>query len=382
MRIGLITADFWPNVGGVAAHVIELGSALAAAGHEVHVLTRPLGDCRSVESDWRGMRVHRPRLPQLRPFCHWMLRRWLRQFCRTAQLDLLHVHGLRPLPATTGLDIPVVFTNHTSGFLKRLERGPRARRRVAHWFDHVALTLAPSEELAAATGSLPVRCPVEYIPNGVDPNRFTPGPATLRGRWGVGTDETVVLLGRRLVEKNGVCVFAEAAGRFIQPGVRIVFAGDGPERHRVEEILRSQQVHHRAVFLGNVPNTDMPDVYRAADVSVLPSFLEATSITGLESMAAGLPLVGTRVGGIPAIVEDERTGLLVPPGDPASLASAINRLLWQPELRQRLGDAARARVISEFAWPVIAERTIQAWSRAGLAAHADSPVVDHQKDAA
>ncbi|MCA9861225.1 MAG: glycosyltransferase, partial [Thermomicrobiales bacterium] len=70
MRIGLVTADFWPNVGGVAAHVVELGRALASLGHEVHVLTRPLGECREKCSLLHGMHVHRPRLPQLRPFSH------------------------------------------------------------------------------------------------------------------------------------------------------------------------------------------------------------------------------------------------------------------------------------------------------------------------
>jgi glycosyltransferase involved in cell wall biosynthesis len=363
MRIGLVTADFWPNVGGVAAHVVELGRALVQAGHEVHVLTRPLGDCTAAESELHGMRVHRPRLPQLRPFCHWMLRRWLRSFHRKSPVDLLHVHGLRPLPATTGLDAPIVFTNHTSGFLQRLDRGPRARRRVARWFGHVRLTLAPSEQLAEATRGLGVHCPVEYIPNGVDPVRFARQGANQRSAWGIRQDETVVLLGRRLVEKNGVVVFAEAAARFVRPGVKLVFAGDGPERSRVESILRRDGLHEAALFLGNVPNPDMPAVYRSANISVLPSFLEATSITGLESMASGLPLVGTKVGGIPALIRDESTGLLVNPGDPVGLAAAIRRLIDDPELRSRLGLAARQRAEREFAWDVIAARTADMYER-------------------
>lgn len=363
MRIGLVSADFWPNVGGVAAHVVELGRELVRQGHEVHVVTRPLEEPAHLEAEPFGMCVHRPLLARLRPFDGWSLRRWLREFLTRTPLDLLHVHGLRPLPATRRLPVPVVFTNHTSGFLQRIERGRWARQRVAQRMRHVDLILAPSEELAEATLTLGLDVPVRYIPNGVDPVRFSPGRTAIRGRLGVSEMDVMVLLARRLVAKNGVRVLAEAARGFIRTGVRLVLAGDGPERAAVEQILRRDGVHPSAVFLGSVPNADMPDLYRAADVSVLPSFLEATSITGLESMSTGLPLVGTNVGGIPALIDDGQTGLLVPPGDPPALAAAIRRLCDSPAERARLGAAARRRVVDEFAWSVITARTVQMYQR-------------------
>lgn len=363
MRIALLSADYWPNVGGVAAHVGELAQALVAQGHAVHVLTRPIGSQTAAQSECAGVRIHRPSLTQLRPFCHYALHRWLRGFLRATGIDVLHVHGLRPLPATRALDVPVVFTNHTSGFLKRMTRGTLARRRVARWLDHTQLVLSPSEELAEATLSLDGPTPVRYVPNGVDPGRFSPGPSPWRRKLRIAPEETVVLLARRLVQKNGVCVFAEAVGLFSRPGVRVIFAGDGPERGQVESILQASGMLDRVIFLGNVPNTDMPEIYRAADISVLPSFLEATSITGLESMATGLPLVGTRVGGIPALIDDERTGLLVEPGRPMELAARIARLIDDRGLRSRLGAAARERVLAEFSWSVIAQRTTEFYER-------------------
>jgi glycosyltransferase involved in cell wall biosynthesis len=257
-----------------------------------------------------------------------------------------------------------------------MERGRWARQRVARWLRHVEFVLAPSLELAEATRQLNVACPVHYIPNGVDPGRFQPGRSRLRERLGIAASDTVVLLGRRLVAKNGVCIFAAAARDFVRPGVRILFAGDGPERASVESILCRDGCRDAAVFLGNVPNSVMPEVYGASDLSVLPSFLEATSITGLESMASGLPLVGTRVGGIPAIVADGRTGLLVEPGQPGVLAAAIRQLLDDPALRRQMGVAARARVQSEFSWGVIAARTAELYrSIADEAAAGDEPRV-------
>ena len=363
MRIGLVAADFWPNVGGLSAHVVKLVPALLRQGHRVDVITRPLGANREPLATLDGMQVHRPRLPQLRPFSHWALHRWLRQFVERQPLDLLHVHGLRPMPAVRGLGLPVVFTNQTSGFLQRLERGWLAKRRVARHLAAADAILAPSEELAAATRSLQLPTPVRYIPNGVDPLRFRPDVPSARGPLGIPERDVVVLLARRLVAKNGVCVFAEAASGFIRPGVRILFAGDGPERAEVEAILRRTGSLRHATFLGNVPNTQMPAIYRAADISVLPSFLEATSITGLESMATGLPLVGTRVGGIPALIDHERTGLLVNPGDPVGLAAAIARLIELPAQRLAYGEAARQRILAEFSWDVIARSTVEEYER-------------------
>jgi glycosyltransferase involved in cell wall biosynthesis len=364
MRIGLISADFHPNVGGVAAHVIELGKACAADGHEVHVCTLPIGDETQSTASWQGMHVHRPLLLRGRPFYTWMLRLWLKAFLKRTKLDVLHVHGLRPLEATRYLGPPVIFTNHTSGFLQRMEKGPRAQRRVAGRFSHLAAVIAPSEELAEATRRLNIPCDVHLISNGVDPQRFCPGPRSLRQQWGIADDETVVLLARRLVEKNGVRVFAEAARHFHRPGVRIVIAGDGPERAEMEQILQRDGCHDAVLFLGSVPNPQMPDVYRAADISVLPSFLEATSITGLESMATALPLVGTRVGGIPTIVDEGRTGLLVPAGDPPRLGDAIGRLIDHPDARRSMGEAARARVLSDFSWAALARRTVDIYEQA------------------
>ena len=136
----------------------------------------------------------------------------------------------------------------------------------------------------------------------------------------------------------------------------------------MESILREAGCHDQAIFLGNVPNPQMPDIYRAADISVLPSFMEATSITGLESMATGVPLVGTRVGGIPYLIDDGQTGWLVQPGRPDQLATAIRRLIENPDLRAKLGGAARQKVEQTFSWDAIAAETAKHYRRSRRAA--------------
>lgn len=361
LRISLVSADFAPNVGGVAAHVVELGKALAALQQDVDVVTLPLGEARDYESHWQGMRVWRPRLPKAEPFYTWLLHRWLRGYLRQYPRDILHVHGMRPLGASGGLGLPVVFTNHTSGYLKRIEKGGREIGKIRRRLAHVARVLAPSEELCEATRAGGYQGPVEFIPNGVDTEAFQPGESPLRREWGVAADETLILLARRLVEKNGVLVLAQAMAGLADLPVRLVVAGEGPERPAMERVLAEAGLGDRALFLGSVENARMADVYRAADISVLPSFMEATSITGLESMACGLPLVGTRVGGIPALIAEGESGLLVPPGDPEALAGALRALVTDPARRRAMGEQARDRAVAGFDWRRIAERTLAAY---------------------
>jgi glycosyltransferase involved in cell wall biosynthesis len=360
MNIALISVDFAPNVGGVAAHVVELGKALAKAGHQVHVLTLPIGDKRAPLEQWQGMSVHRPALPKPKPLYTLAMKAWLRRFLKQHPIDIIHVHGMRPLEATKGLNIPVLFTNHTSGYLRRLEKGPKVHKQLAKRLSHICHVLAPSEELCEATRTVGFTNPVDFIANGVDTERFSPAPesqSSTSDRKGPVT----VLLARRLVDKNGVTVFAEAVAELHDLDVKLVFAGNGPERDKVEQILKENGMHTKAEFLGDVPNTDMPEIYRNADISVLPSFMEATSITGLESMACELPLVGTRVGGIPTIIAEGETGLLVPPGDPQAIGQAIRTLVIDDTRRREMGARARTRAVEQFSWRHIADTTAQVY---------------------
>ncbi len=157
------------------------------------------------------------------------------------------------------------------------------------------------------------------IPNGVsDPERFKSRRVdrSRRASLGIRDNEVVILLARRLVEKNGVVMVRTSHLYALQGApVRVIVAGDGDRAGRDGgRSLSENGMLDRTIFLGSVPNTEMPDLYRAADLSVLPSLAEATSIAGLEAMATGLPLVPARdVGGIPTIIEDNATRVAAGP---------------------------------------------------------------------
>jgi glycosyltransferase involved in cell wall biosynthesis len=132
------------------------------------------------------------------------------------------------------------------------------------------------------------------------------------------------------------------------PNAKFLIVGDGEERPRIERAAQQAGVGDMFVFLGQ--RADIPDLLSCCDLFVLPSLAEGLPNAILEAMASGLPVVATRVGGIPEIIEDGRTGLMVPPKDPKALAEAIMRVLRDAEFATMLADSGQERVHSEFSF--------------------------------
>jgi glycosyltransferase involved in cell wall biosynthesis len=374
MRALLFTTDYLPKIGGIAAHVYELGRALHQAGHHVTVMTTTPAGAFADPQFPRVIRV-RDRLPWLR------LTRGRRvQFLATAlrpllstlgHYDLVHFHSadaISRLCARLWASLPQVATNHTSAFVSDFGDPQRAEiwRRFLLRMRRV---LAPSQEIAALTVKLGLAAEqTHYLPNGVDASRFHPGVEGkgFRESQGFSADTRLILCPRRLVAKNGCITLARALPRLLRacPEARLLFAGEGPERGAIEAELAALGVRAQASFAGSVPNATMPMAYAAADIVVVPSLVEATSIAALEAMATARPVVASRVGGLPALIAPGETGYLVPPADPEQLGGALCRLLSNPRRRVAMGEAARRRVEAEFTWQEIADRTVRIYEAA------------------
>lgn len=375
MRVLLLTSEYPPQVGGIASHVYELARALAPITDWLGVFVEAgnIPAHAPQRTPWAHADIHLSvvRFPASgKPFYDWLLKGWLVRFLRKHPVDIIHVHGIKPLSATRGLNIPVVFTNHSSGFLKRLGASKRRKQRTLNMLSHLAHIIAPSQELVDAAKTIGYQGPTSYIANGVDIAAFQRNPsarAQLRNQWQVEENTPVALLARRLAEKNGVRDFAHACALLKDTNIHFVIAGDGAERPAMESIIREAGLGigtgERVQFLGAIPNQQMMDIYSAADLSVLPSYMEATSITGLESMACGLPLVGTKVGGIPDLIDEGVNGYLVDPRAPQQIADAVAKLASDPETCHSFGRAARARVEREFSWHKIAQDTYAVYQR-------------------
>jgi glycosyltransferase involved in cell wall biosynthesis len=188
---------------------------------------------------------------------------------------------------------------------------------------------------------------IRFIPNGIDPRPPTPG-RDVRGELGIPPDAPVVgSVGTLRTEKRfDVLIRAAAALAGRIPALRVLIAGEGPERPALEALIDELSLPSVVTLLGS--RTDVPDVLAALDVAVVCSDFEGSPLSVMEYMEAGRPVVGSRVGGIPDLIEDGVHGLLVERRDPSALASAIEALVADPARRRAMGVAGRARRRAEF----------------------------------
>jgi glycosyltransferase involved in cell wall biosynthesis len=195
------------------------------------------------------------------------------------------------------------------------------------------------------------------VPNVVDLGTFAPGAAA--------RSDPHLLVTRNLERIYDIETAIRAFARIVMdfPDARLTVAGAGPEREALERLARELGVDARLRFSGRLDNAELPSLYREATILLNPSRVDNMPNSLLEAMASGVPIVSTSVGGIPFLVEDGRTALLVPPGQPPAMAEAVLRLLREPELADRLRSEARCEV-SRYAWPRVRPVLFGAYMRA------------------
>jgi glycosyltransferase involved in cell wall biosynthesis len=208
----------------------------------------------------------------------------------------------------------------------------------------------------------------------VNTDRFAPDEtarAEVRGRLGAG-DRFVALLVGQLIPGKGVDVAVRALGRL--PGSVVLWvAGEGPEADRLRALAEGLGLGDRVRFLGMC--RDVTPLMQAADCLACPSvWHEAAGLVNIEALACGLPVVASAIGGIPEIVDDGRTGFLVPAGDGDALAGAIRRLLDDPEARAAMGRAARATALERYSHHALIPEYLEMYRSGGRPRHVGAEV--------
>jgi glycosyltransferase involved in cell wall biosynthesis len=233
---------------------------------------------------------------------------------------------------------------------------------AARAFGAATALVAVSQEVGRYLERYPnARGRVHVVPNGVNLERFPPRSAASYDRRH--TAFTIGFVGS-LKPWHGVPILVEAfAALHLQsPGTRLMIVGEGPEHDKLAEDVCRRRLPDAVHFTGWVPPSDLPAVLASIDVAVapypeLPHFY-FSPLKVYEYMAAGLPVVASRVGQVAELIEDEVNGLLCPPGDASALAEAIDRLRREPEMRRRLGRAARVTISRDYTWDAIARRIL------------------------
>lgn len=394
MRAVVLTNEFPPNVyGGAGVHVTELTSALRG---RIELDIRTFGEQQHDEPGWRvrgyPTTLETENAPEpLRP----VLAAFSRNLAMAADpptADLVHCHTwythLGGLMIGQAFGIPLVVTVHSLEPLRPWKREQLGGGYdVSAWVERQALeqadaVIAVSDAARADVlehfATDPAR--VHVVHNGIDTGAFAPdrGRDAL-ARFGIDPATTYVLFVGRITRQKGITTLIEAIPQ-LDARIGVVLAAGQPDTPElaaeVEQGIAEAQAASPQRTIHWIPeHLDRPTVrqlYSHAAVFVCPSVYEPFGITNLEAMACGVPVVATRVGGIPEVVVHDRTGLLVdPPDDPMApggadrvahdLAAAINELVADPARRVAMGEAGRERAVELFSWSGVASKTLEVY---------------------
>jgi glycosyltransferase involved in cell wall biosynthesis len=349
MRILLLSTSM--GMGGADQQILILARAMRARGHDVRIVAlAPLGPM-GLEAQQEGMQVESLELRKSVTDIPRILR--LVRLVRAWRPDVLHSHmvhanvlagAVRPLTR-----VPVLIsTIHSIN-----DGGPvhmAAYRLTSPQVDRFTIISRLAAERYVAIGAVPAQR-LQVVPNAVDTDRFRRLPqarATLRRELGLGDEFVWLAVGRFEEAKDYptmIAAFARLAAA--RPTSQLLLVGKGSLQENVEALLRANGLEQRVRFLG--VRRDVPELMSAADGYVLSSAWEGMPVVLLEAAAVELPVVATQVGGVSEVVEDGTTGLLVPPGDPAALARAMERVeALAPEARAAMGAGGRALVQQRY----------------------------------
>lgn len=288
-------------------------------------------------------------------------------------LDIIHYHAPSPSIIFTPIlykkikKVPLVVSYHG-----QVNPHPRSiirkmgvkvfQRFIDILLSQADLIISPTARYIEESRLKDYKDKVVVIPNGVDIKSFDPGLSKKECReyLNLPLDKKILLYLNALVPEKGPDVLVKSMPKIIErvPEVHLVFVGKGRMRRELEKLSIKEGIQNHVTFAGFIKEGLKPLYYKASDIFVIPSTGEHESfgIVNLEAMASGLPIVASRIGGIPDIVNDGENGLLVPPGNPDALAEAIVYLLKNENVRENMANDGRKKV-RNYSWDKIAEQT-------------------------
>jgi glycosyltransferase involved in cell wall biosynthesis len=359
--------------GGAELAMFQLGKAIGQAGHKVTLVADVVEGDFPVAPELRVVplesRLQRfaSRLPN--GFVGWMVKHFAgnvasalhaRKLLQSESFDLVHTHGnLAALMLSHLTRVPIVYTEHDSTpwscryrtWYERFIRRTIYRAINVRVYRRVTTVATTSEalriELLERFGVEATRATT--ILNGADIDVFNPD---VERRDSPAPFERYCLFVGRLTPRKAPDLLLEALVE--APRVNCVFAGDGPERRKLEQLAADLGVTDRVAFLGDISPQLLAPLYVGADLLVIPSFSETTPLVAFEAMACGTPVLSSRVAGLPDVVHDWSTGFLVKPGDVGQMAIAMRFLTADRPALERMGSEAQQRVRKRFLWPNVA----------------------------
>ncbi len=374
--VAFFASAFHPHVGGVEECCRQLAHQYRARGVKVVVLTNRWPRSLPAEETFEGipvyslaMRVAGPSLKsKVTAFgTAPLVRRRVIQILKRHRVEMLHVHcvslnAVYAMAAQKALGLPLVVTLHgelrmdAGGLFQRERWAQRALRDALDRADYVTACSEQTFAEAEAWYGQSLRYKGAVIHNGIalggQPAPYTP------------PNPYILAIGRQVSQKGFdvlLRAMAKLAGQHL-PKFDLILAGDGPEHQALQSLAAELGIADRVLFLGRVEHGKALQLFAGCLFFVLPSRQEPFGLVNLEAMMAERAVIASRVGGVPEIVDDQQTGLLVPPEDPDALAAAISRLMINAPLRRRLAAAGYERA-QDFTWTRAVGRYFEVYAR-------------------
>jgi glycosyltransferase involved in cell wall biosynthesis len=376
MRVLLTSTDnpYVTRLGGKHIHLLLLERGLKASGVEVTILY--YNPQSLVEFVKRSILKLFPERTRYKTKLNLMIN-YLRKHIPKEQFDIIHAHDVLSILATSSTPQKRVLTLHgyfareNIEFVKN-EKDRKAIYPILFQLEKNAMKLA--DYVVAVDQRLKnyvtseFRYPtdkIEIMHNAVDTDNFSPSTEeqqrALKKELGFDAESFVVMVPRRLVEKNGVVYAVRAMKHLKKENLRMLIAGDGPER---SQITKEAEDDSRIRIAGTIPHEKIAPYYRMVDIVLIPSITshgiqEATSLSMLEAMACGKVAICSNIGGMREIVQNMETGILTEEKQPEEIAKAIETTIENPDLRSKIGNEARKYVLRNHSFTAHANKVSQ-----------------------
>jgi len=392
LNVCFVSPEYFPISGGTGAYVYYLSRKLQRLGHNVHVVARHNVDSTETVDGVSVNYVRGVGNPLTR---YWRFARSafkkLEELNRKFGFNIIHAN----LPLVPSFAIPkesvkaLISTVHSTwkGEAQAIKHGSRRKlnpneklmlrfnsllrsyeKKLMKRSDAlIAVSLYTKNELTELYDVDEEKINVIY--NGVDTQKFKPNRdrVGLRLELGLEEEQKIILCVGRLYYRKGIATLLQSIPEVVQKfeDAKFVISGKGFKKNeeRFRTLAERLKIKKSVMFLGYVPDEKLPDLYAASDIFVLPALYENFPFAILEAQSTGLPVISTKVGGIPEFLTNNKNGLLVDPGDPEQLAQGIMTLLRDPELAEELGRCGRRLVKEKFAWPLITSQVVDLYRK-------------------
>jgi glycosyltransferase involved in cell wall biosynthesis len=392
MNVCFVTPEYFPISGGTGAYVYYLSRSLQKLGYNVHVVARHSEDSEDVVD---GVDVHYRKGVGNAVTRYWRFARSaskkIEELNRKIGFDVIHAN----LPLVPSFAIPknsakaLVCAVHSTwkgeaivtrrdnpknlnpnekmmlrfNFMLRSYEKKLMKRSDAL----IAVSKYTVDELTELYGINEEKIHVIY--NGVDINKFKPRPdrAELRREFGLEEEQKIVLFVGRLYHRKGLEILLNSIPPVLQEFKDVKFAISGTgfkkKEERLRKLAKELDIEDHVAFLGYVSDEKLPNIYAASDIFVLPAIYENFPFAILEAQATGLPVISTKVGGIPEFLVDKQNGFLIDPGDSTQLTQRVLALLQDPKLAKEMGDRGRKLIEEKLSWRLITGQVIDLYHK-------------------